>query len=256
MRTSAARSGSSATYPLDQVGRTLVFYSGSEPIIHGKSRVAGLTLKATDTDLTIGTGPLVEGPVMDLLIATSGRKSVLDKLSGAASNTPRPIAIRQNETGASTSSTITPSGSVTVAAKPLRAGIVRGVPPSPSSASRASVASTGDVERDQGQAAVRQAVAGRLAALPLRRTGRAARAGSRPASPGSPRNSVRTFSVVTPRKSSMSIVERHVEDDLEPDAVDVEPQRRVEVGRAQPDVVHRATQLDQRSMRMSPSGVA
>lgn len=76
-------------YPLDQVTRTLVFYSGSEPIIHGKSRVAGLTLKATDADVTIGTGPLVEGPVMDLLIATSGRKAGLDALSGPGVDTLR-----------------------------------------------------------------------------------------------------------------------------------------------------------------------
>jgi uncharacterized protein (TIGR03083 family) len=69
-------------YPLDQVGRALSFYSKSEPIIHGKSRVAGLTLKATDQDLAIGSGPAVEGTTVDLLIATSGRKLVLDRLSG------------------------------------------------------------------------------------------------------------------------------------------------------------------------------
>ena len=69
-------------YPLDQVARALAFYAGSEPIIHGKSRVAGLTLKATDADVSIGSGPLVEGPVMSLLIAASGRKRVLDELSG------------------------------------------------------------------------------------------------------------------------------------------------------------------------------
>jgi len=76
-------------YPTDQVARTLVFYAGSEPIIHGKSRVAGLTLKATDADVTIGTGPIVEGPVMSLLIATSGRKSALDELSGDGVTTLR-----------------------------------------------------------------------------------------------------------------------------------------------------------------------
>jgi uncharacterized protein (TIGR03083 family) len=69
-------------YPLDAVSRALTFYADSEPIIHGKSRVAGLTLKATDSDLSIGSGPVVEGPVMSLLIATSGRKKVLDELSG------------------------------------------------------------------------------------------------------------------------------------------------------------------------------
>jgi hypothetical protein len=76
-------------YPVDQVARTLVFYAGSEPIIHAKSRVAGLTLKATDTDLTIGTGPIVEGPVLSLLIAASGRKSTMDELSGEGVETLR-----------------------------------------------------------------------------------------------------------------------------------------------------------------------
>ncbi|HWC34039.1 MAG TPA: maleylpyruvate isomerase family mycothiol-dependent enzyme [Mycobacteriales bacterium] len=76
-------------YPLDQVERTLVFYSRSEPIIHGKSRVAGLTLKATDVDVAIGTGPLVEGPVLALLIAASGRKSALDELTGPGVETLR-----------------------------------------------------------------------------------------------------------------------------------------------------------------------
>jgi uncharacterized protein (TIGR03083 family) len=74
--------GITRSYPLEAVGRALTFYAGSEPIIHGKSRVAGLTLKATDQNLSIGSGPVVEGTTMDLLIATSGRKLVLDKLSG------------------------------------------------------------------------------------------------------------------------------------------------------------------------------
>lgn len=81
--------GIKRTYPLDQVGRALTFYASSEPIIHGKSRVAGLTLKATDQSLTIGTGPVVEGTTMDLLIATSGRKAVLDQLSGPGVETLR-----------------------------------------------------------------------------------------------------------------------------------------------------------------------
>jgi uncharacterized protein (TIGR03083 family) len=76
-------------YPLDAVGRALTFYAGSEPVIHGKSRVAGLTLKATDTEVSIGSGPVVEGPVMSLLIAASGRKKVLDELSGPGVDTLR-----------------------------------------------------------------------------------------------------------------------------------------------------------------------
>jgi uncharacterized protein (TIGR03083 family) len=132
-------------YPLDQVARTVAFYARSEPIIHGKSRVAGLTLKAIDTDLSIGSGPVVEGPVMSLLVATSGARAHSTSCPATASrrcaNALRDSA--QNETAASTSSTMTPSGSVTVAAKPLRAGIFRGVPPRPRLASRSSVSSTG-----------------------------------------------------------------------------------------------------------------
>jgi uncharacterized protein (TIGR03083 family) len=81
--------GITRNYPLDVVGRALTFYAGSEPIIHGKSRVAGLTLKATDQSLSIGSGPVVEGTTMDLLIATSGRKAVLDQLSGPGVDTLR-----------------------------------------------------------------------------------------------------------------------------------------------------------------------
>jgi uncharacterized protein (TIGR03083 family) len=74
--------GITRQYPLDQVARTVAFYAGSEPIIGGKTRCAGLTLKATDTDFSVGSGDLVEGPVMSLLLAASGRKHALSELSG------------------------------------------------------------------------------------------------------------------------------------------------------------------------------
>ncbi len=81
-RTSAARSASSATIRCPR-----------SPAPCGSTRAAtrssaarrgwqGLTFKATDTDLSIGSGPLVEGPVMSLLLASTGRKSALDDLSG------------------------------------------------------------------------------------------------------------------------------------------------------------------------------
>jgi uncharacterized protein (TIGR03083 family) len=76
-------------YPLDEVARALTFYAGSDVIIGGKSRVAGLTLTATDTDVTIGTGPVVEGRVMSLLLAASGRTVAIDELSGPGVETLR-----------------------------------------------------------------------------------------------------------------------------------------------------------------------
>ena len=48
-------------YPLDAVTQVLDFYKNSDTLIRAKSRIAGLTLQATDTDWTHGTGPLVEG---------------------------------------------------------------------------------------------------------------------------------------------------------------------------------------------------
>ena len=69
-------------YPLDWVTRTAAFYAGSNALIGGKSRVAGLTLKATDADWSHGTGPLVEGPAVALLMAVTGRQVYLDQLTG------------------------------------------------------------------------------------------------------------------------------------------------------------------------------
>jgi uncharacterized protein (TIGR03083 family) len=76
-------------YPLPEVTRALTFYTKSNTIIGGKNRVAGLTLKATDIDFSVGSGPLVEGPVVTLLLAASGRKSVLTELTGPGVDTLR-----------------------------------------------------------------------------------------------------------------------------------------------------------------------
>ena len=62
--------------------RTIAFYAKSDAIIHGKTRVSGLTLKATDADFSVGDGPLVEGPAVALMLAASGRKSALSELTG------------------------------------------------------------------------------------------------------------------------------------------------------------------------------
>lgn len=69
-------------YPLPEVTRAVTFYSKSNTIIGGRNRIAGVTMKATDIDYSVGSGPLVEGPAISLLLAASGRKSALDDLSG------------------------------------------------------------------------------------------------------------------------------------------------------------------------------
>jgi uncharacterized protein (TIGR03083 family) len=70
------------TYPQAAVTRTATFYSGSDLLIGSKSRIAGLTLHATDADWSTGTGPVVEGPALALLMVMTGRKASLDELSG------------------------------------------------------------------------------------------------------------------------------------------------------------------------------
>jgi uncharacterized protein (TIGR03083 family) len=70
-------------YPVDAVTRVIDFYARSNLLIGGKKRVAGLTLRATDTDWSHGTGPAVEGPAMSLLMVTAGRRAHLADLSGS-----------------------------------------------------------------------------------------------------------------------------------------------------------------------------
>jgi uncharacterized protein (TIGR03083 family) len=74
--------GLTHNYPMADVVRVLQFYSRSDAIIGGKSRVAGLTLRATDADCTIGSGPEVRGPALSLVLMASGRKSALVDLDG------------------------------------------------------------------------------------------------------------------------------------------------------------------------------
>ena len=70
------------TYPTDTVVQLADFFNGSNLIIGTKKRIAGLTLQATDADWRQGDGPTVEGPILDLLMAMTGRKPVPDALSG------------------------------------------------------------------------------------------------------------------------------------------------------------------------------
>jgi uncharacterized protein (TIGR03083 family) len=81
--------GINREYPLPEVARAIGLYAKSNVIIGGKTRVAGLTLKATDSDFSVGSGPLVEGPAISLLLAASGRKTALDELSGPGVETLR-----------------------------------------------------------------------------------------------------------------------------------------------------------------------
>jgi uncharacterized protein (TIGR03083 family) len=68
-------------YPMAALVQVADFYKGSNLLIGTKKRIAGLTLKATDTEWSNGTGPEVTGSMLALLMAMTGRK-VTDQLSG------------------------------------------------------------------------------------------------------------------------------------------------------------------------------
>lgn len=74
--------GLTRDYPMDALLTCLDFFKGSNAIIGAKRRVAGLTLSATDASWTTGSGPLVTGPALALLMAMTGRKAHLDQLAG------------------------------------------------------------------------------------------------------------------------------------------------------------------------------
>jgi uncharacterized protein (TIGR03083 family) len=69
-------------YPTEAVVRVADSYKRSNLIIGTKRRITGLTLQATDVDWHHGSGPTVEGPMLELLLAMTGRKAVLDSLAG------------------------------------------------------------------------------------------------------------------------------------------------------------------------------
>jgi uncharacterized protein (TIGR03083 family) len=81
--------GISHAYPLDAVVRAAEFYGRSNLIIGAKRRVEGLTLRATDTTWSHGTGPEVAGPAVSLLMAMTGRKQAIGDLSGEGVQTLR-----------------------------------------------------------------------------------------------------------------------------------------------------------------------
>jgi hypothetical protein len=55
---------------------------GQRGVERAKKRIAGVSLRATDTAWQHGDGPLVSGPVLALVMAMTGRKIALDDLSG------------------------------------------------------------------------------------------------------------------------------------------------------------------------------
>ena len=81
--------GLSHHYPPEALREVADFYAGSNALIGAKKRVDGLTLRATDQDWSTGSGPAVEGPLLPLVMAMTGRKGHTDDLTGDGVETLR-----------------------------------------------------------------------------------------------------------------------------------------------------------------------
>jgi len=81
--------GITRKYPEKSLTQVADFFKGSNLLLGGKKRIAGLTLRATDTDWSTGSGPEVQGPMLSLVLMIAGRKVALDDLTGDGLGTLR-----------------------------------------------------------------------------------------------------------------------------------------------------------------------
>ena len=85
----AVSTGRPFALPVEDQVAALEHLRATQPVFKSKERVAGLTLRATDADWSTGSGPVVEGPIQQLVLAVAGRPSAFDALSGDGVSTMR-----------------------------------------------------------------------------------------------------------------------------------------------------------------------
>jgi hypothetical protein len=69
-------------YPIGALTRLAEYYSGTDQVVLAKGRIQGLRLVATDGPFATGTGPLVTGSTLALIMATVGREAFHADLAG------------------------------------------------------------------------------------------------------------------------------------------------------------------------------
>lgn len=74
--------GKPFSLPVEVYTAALDHLKNVQAVFGSKKRIEGLTLRATDTTWSTGSGPSVEGTAQQLLMAIAGRRSALDRLSG------------------------------------------------------------------------------------------------------------------------------------------------------------------------------
>jgi uncharacterized protein (TIGR03083 family) len=70
-------------HPAEVLTRVARYYTGSDQVVLARSRVRGLRLEATDGPFATGSGPLVAGRTLSLVMAMTGRRAFCDELTGA-----------------------------------------------------------------------------------------------------------------------------------------------------------------------------
>ncbi|MBT3149362.1 maleylpyruvate isomerase family mycothiol-dependent enzyme [Streptomyces sp. CHD11] len=68
--------------PIEVVTEVAEYYRGSDLVVVAKGRIRGLRLVAEDGPFTTGSGPLVSGPTLALVMAMTGRSVYCDDLRG------------------------------------------------------------------------------------------------------------------------------------------------------------------------------
>lgn len=68
--------------PAGVVTKVAEYYAGTDQVVVAKGRIGGLRLVADDGPFTTGSGPLVTGPTLALVMAMTGRAAYCDDLEG------------------------------------------------------------------------------------------------------------------------------------------------------------------------------
>jgi uncharacterized protein (TIGR03083 family) len=76
-------------YPIETLTRLAEYYQGSDLPVLTKTRITGLRLVATDGPFTTGSGPLLSGTTLGLIMAMAGRGACCDELQGDGAVTLR-----------------------------------------------------------------------------------------------------------------------------------------------------------------------
>jgi uncharacterized protein (TIGR03083 family) len=69
-------------YPVTTLTRLAGYYQGSDLVVPARRRIAGLRLEASDGPFSSGSGPLVSGSTLALIMAMTGRVAYCDELEG------------------------------------------------------------------------------------------------------------------------------------------------------------------------------